>query len=194
MFTHQWVNENFGQAEWLGAGTFGEAWRITFKGRPATLKITGSEAEEFCVEAVKDIQADSPEYDRRFLLPYIYLSAPLIPPLDYDEEWYEEKDALSPLIEGAYFFIREYAAPLEEGRDYLPALYKLAQEIYQLYGLVMMDVQATNWGYVQRDGERVLVPIDLACGTREHWWEQFDISGAMNVKSLFTAPDWLLEF
>ncbi len=198
MFTNQWVKENFGQAEWLGAGSFGEAWRITFEGRTATLKITGSEAEKFCVEAIKDIQPDSSEYDPLFPFPYIFLSGPIVPPLDFDLEWYE-----SPLVQGTYFYIREFAKPLQRAHrrrrpsaleeEILPQLRDLANDIYREYGLILMDLGAANWGYVQRGAESVLVPIDLACGTREHWLEQFDEEGYLNVRLPFEPPDWLRD-
>lgn len=190
MFTRQWVNENFGPAEWLGAGALGEVWEITFEGRLAALKITNSNAEKFCVNSVESIQPESPEADPLFPLPYIFFSGQMPPCIVYDVDWYATVNDWSPLELPTFFYIRELAEPLEEDAG-IVQLYDLANDIYRAYGLIMMDLGGSNWGYVQRGGERVLVPIDLACGTPEHWGEQIDRWGNLNVETPFTAPDWL---
>ncbi len=196
MLSNEWVEENFRDAKWLGAGTYGEAWLISFQGRPAALKITGSTAEKFCVEAIKDIQQHS-GHDPFFPLPYIFLSRST-PSLEFNKNWYEVGDDEWPPIEyGDYFYIREFADPLssyfeegeeeEEEEEILPHLHDLANKIYREYGLVIMDVHAGNWGFVQRGGTSFLVPIDLACGTKEHWWNET----IQDEKIPFEAPYWL---
>jgi hypothetical protein len=215
MFTHEWVENTFGEAEWLGAGLFGEAWRIVFEGIPATLKVTNSEAEKFCVEKIRHIQEADVEYNQFFPFPYVYFSG-LLPELDYDVDQYEAAEEWSPLREPTYFYIREYAEPLVSlgveidlettpgSQPYRPSgrplensdrsrgiLFDLANKIYLAYGLVFMDIRPANWGWVRRGEDEVLVPIDLACGTREHWWIQCDDYGNLNVKAPFDAPDWL---
>ena len=191
MFTHQWVNENFGDARWLGAGGFGEVWQITFEGRQVALKLTKSHAEKFCVNSVESIQPESPEADPLFPLPYIFLSGQIPSCIVYDVDWYEANvDDWSPLESPTFFYIRELAEPVL--RPYSQRLLEAhANAIYQAYGLIMMDLGGDNWGFVQRGEERVLVPIDLACGTPEHWREQIDDWGELNTEAPFTAPDWL---
>lgn len=195
MFTHEWVQQNFGEAEWLGAGGFGEAWKIEFEGHPATLKLTGSHAEMFCVESVKNIQSNQPEYDPAFPFPYI-LGSGLLPRLEYDSEWYKQTDEYYAAdVAPGYFYIREYAnlPPPQEDEtweEYDAAEAELvtkAREIYQQYGLILFDFSGKNWGYVDRGEESVMVLTDLACGTPEYWWDEED----QITPVPYGAPAWL---
>lgn len=195
MYVSDWVRENFGdEARWLGAGTYGEAWEIIFNGKPATLKITGSRAEEFCVESIKSMQPPV-DSDPEFAFPYILDSGDILQPLNYDMDWYEAHEAWSPMHLGTYFYIREYAIFPEQDKERVQKMrsdmYFIAKEIYADYGLLILDIGVGNWGFVDREGIPFLVPIDLACGNEENWWSQVgDINDQID-QIPFEPPDWL---
>lgn len=194
MLTDDWIAFHFGDGDWLGAGSYGEAWKVPFEGHWATVKFTFSDAEAFCVERIKQIQSAAPEYDPLFPFPYVFAGGP-IDGLQYDYDWYEKKgdDYWSPLDAPNYVYIREYAEPLpkkvlasEEEYSQAQELYRHAYEIQRKYGLYLMDMHVENWGLVKRGDFEVIVPLDLACGDEQNWWEE----GFQDDPKPFDYPDW----
>lgn len=185
MLTDEWVYDQFGEADWLGAGTYGEAWKVLWDKHPATLKFTSSEAEKFCVQSIQQIQADQFEYDPLFPFPYIF-QLRTIDGLEYDHQWYENEGLWSPIYDPKYFYIREYAEPVGYLVD-AAVLAAQAREIENKYGLILMDVARENWGIIKRGAEEVVVPMDLACGTRDHWFSEDWQSDVIP----FREPEWM---
>lgn len=189
MFSYDWIASRFGSGDWLGAGMYGEAWRIPYEGQVATIKLTNSAAEAFCVERIKEIQSSIP-YDPLFPFPYIFDSGP-ITEIEYDSDWYEKAEGapLAPLDYPDYLYIREYAEPLA-GNIPLEQLQERGHQIQLKYGLYLMDIASDNWGVVQRGDIDVIVPLDLACGDEENWWNE----SWQTQKEPFENPDWWEEY
>lgn len=172
--------------ELLGTGSYGEAWELS---DGAVMKLTSSQAEEWCATRLFNLQLENEEKYSRFLPEMIGIGeitdeVKFLPETVEPTQWFGS--------DGPHFwYIREplddFTWPDED--DFIDYIYYLhaskefadvvdaailasERDIFDQTGLKIIDNKPGNWGVrTDPDGEQTIVLRDLACGDELHWWK-----------------------
>ena len=175
----------FEPTELLGSGAYGEAWLLA---NGAVIKLTGSNAEEYCATRLFELQ-DTGAYSR--FLPKLFEIGEAPKGVKFLPETRKRPGFFIGPSRPHFWYIREnleeFPYPIEENfldwqewRDVLFAFHRelehtisLAErDIERNTSLRIIDNKPNNWGLrTNPDRTQTLVLRDLACGDSQTWWD-----------------------